>query len=177
MDFPEGLGGHFMKYRAGKVLSHQACRDWVKANSPSFPVVTVLPSQVFGPSLVQKTPQDISGVNLLLWATLHGNDLPMTPFITVDVRDVANGLMRIITADVPTGTELPMTGQSYTWKQLADFVKKCYPVLKIPFSPDREPVMTMDTAVTQRLVGMNLRPVEETIRAFLDQQVALSKDQ
>ena len=166
-----------MKYRAGKVLSHQACRDWVKANTPSFPVVTVLLSQVFGPSLVQKTPQDISGVNLLLWATLHGNDPPMTPFLTVDVRDIIDGLVRIITADVPAGTELPMTGQPYTWKQLAEFVKKCYPGLKIPFSPAREPVMTMDMAVTKSLIGMKLRPVEETIRAFLDQQVALSKDQ
>jgi nucleoside-diphosphate-sugar epimerase len=172
MPFPDGLAGHFLQYQAGKLLGHQAYRDWVKTNNPSFSAISVHPSQVFGPSLVQKTPDDISGVNFLVWATLHGTDPPMMPFMMFDVRDIVDGLVQIAKSNVPSGTELPMTGPRYTWKELADLVKTEYPALDVPFSPEQEPTMTMDASTTERLLGIKWRPMEETIRAYLNQQVA-----
>ncbi|KAL6856374.1 NAD(P)-binding protein [Trichoderma novae-zelandiae] len=175
MDFPEGLPGNLLKYQTGKIVAHQAYRDWINKENPKFDVVSVHPSQVFGPSLVQKSPAELSGVNFLIWMTLHSEGPPATPFLMVDVRDVSRALARIIVADVPSGTELPVTGPAYTWKQFARFVKSKYPALDIKFEPKEEPTMTMDMDVTDKYLKMHWTAMEDTIRAFVDQQIAFSK--
>ncbi|KAL7786553.1 hypothetical protein V8C43DRAFT_324411 [Trichoderma afarasin] len=173
MAFPEGLPGQLLKYQTGKIVAHQAYRDWIKKENPKFTVVSVHPSQVFGPSLVQKSSSELSGVNFLMWMTLQ-SDAPLTPYLMVDVRDVSLALARIIDADVPSGTELPITGPLYTWKQYASFISSKYPSLAIKFAPQEEPSMTMDRDVTDKYLKVNWTPPEETITAFVDQQIALS---
>lgn len=173
MAFPEGLPGQLLKYQTGKIVAHQAYRDWIKKENPKFTVVSVHPSQVFGPSLVQKSSSELSGVNFLMWMTLQ-SDAPLTPYLMVDVRDVSLALARIIDADVPSGTELPITGPLYTWKQYASFISSKYPSLAIKFAPQEEPTMTMDRDVTDKYLKVNWTPPEETITAFVDQQIALS---
>lgn len=174
MAFPEGLQGQFLKYQTGKIVGHQAYRDWIKKENPRFTVVSVHPSQVFGPSLVQKSSSDLSGVNFLMWMTLKSDGPPMTPYMMVDVRDVSVALAGIIDADVPSGTELPITGPLYTWKQYANFVKSNYPSVDVKFAPQEEPAMTMDTEITDKLLKVDWTPMEDTIRAFVEQQIALS---
>lgn len=174
MAFPDGLPGQFLKYQTGKIVGHQAYRDWVKQENPKFTVVSVHPSQVFGPSLVQKSSSDLSGVNFLMWMTLQSDGPPMTPYLAVDVRDVSRALARIIDADVPSGTELPITGPAYTWKQYVSFIKSKYPSLAIKFAPQEEPTMTMDRDATDKFLKVDWTPMEETITAFVDQQIALS---
>ncbi|KAL6799349.1 hypothetical protein GGI42DRAFT_361286 [Trichoderma sp. SZMC 28013] len=174
MAFPEGLPGQLLKYQTGKIVAHQAYRDWIKKENPKFTVVSVHPSQVFGPSLVQKSSSELSGVNFLAWMTLQSDGPPMTPYLMVDVRDVSLALARIIDADVPSGTELPITGPLYTWKQYASFINSRYPSLAIKFAPQEEPTWTMDRDVTDKYLKVNWTPAEETIAAFVDQQIALS---
>ncbi|RFU79411.1 nad dependent epimerase dehydratase [Trichoderma arundinaceum] len=172
--FPEGLSGQFLKYQTGKIIAHQAYRDWINREKPKFTVVSVHPSQVFGPSLVQKSAGDLSGVNFLMWMTLQSDGPPMTPYLMVDIRDVSLALAGIINADIPSGTELPITGPPYTWKQYANLVKSKYPSLAIRFAPEEEPTMTMDKSITDKLLGIDWTPMESTISAFIEQQVALS---
>ncbi|UKZ94516.1 uncharacterized protein TrAFT101_009387 [Trichoderma asperellum] len=175
MAFPDGLPGQFLKYQTGKIVGHQAYRDWISKEKSSFKIVSVHPSQVFGPSLVQKSGSDLSGVNFLMWMTLQSDGPPMTPYMMVDIRDVSRALARLIDADVPSGTELPITGPLYTWKKFANFVKSSYPALDMKFAPQEEPTMIMDMTVTDKLLGVNWTPMEDTIRAFVEQQIALSK--
>ncbi|EGR44747.1 uncharacterized protein TRIREDRAFT_69688 [Trichoderma reesei QM6a] len=175
MDFPEGLPGQLLKYQTGKIVAHQAYRDWVKKANPKFDVVTVHPSQVFGPSLVQKSADELSGVNYLMWVTLHSNGPPMTPFLMVDVRDVSRALARIIDAVVPSGTELPLTGPFHTWKQFASFAKANYPSLNVKFDAEEEPTWTIDMGATDKFLAMEWTAMEDSIEAFLDQQVAFFK--
>ncbi|KAH0493380.1 hypothetical protein TgHK011_000052 [Trichoderma gracile] len=175
MQFPEGLPGNFLKYQTGKTVAHQAYRDWVKKENPKFDVITAHPSQVFGPSLVQKSADELSGVNYLMWATLHSDGPPMAPFLMVDVRDVSRALARAVNAGVPSGTELPLTGPAYTWKQFASFVKTNYPSLATKFSPEEEPTWTLEMDATNKFLKMEWTAMEDTIKAFVDQQVAFSK--
>ncbi|KAK1240407.1 hypothetical protein MKX07_004435 [Trichoderma sp. CBMAI-0711] len=172
MDFPGGLPGQLLKYQTGKIVAHQAYRDWVKKANPKFDVVAVHSSQVFGPSLVQKSADELSGVNYLMWATLHSNGPPMTPFLMVDVRDVSRALARIIHAAVSSGTELLLTGPAYTWKQFADFAKTNYPSLNVKFDPEDEPTWTIEMGATDKFLEMEWTAMEDSIKAFLDQQVA-----
>ncbi|KAL6693902.1 hypothetical protein J3F84DRAFT_396173 [Trichoderma pleuroticola] len=174
MAFPEGLPGQLLKYQTGKIIGHQAYRDWIKKENPKFTVVSVHPSQVFGPSLVQKSSSELSGVNFLMWMTLQSDGPPITPYLMVDVRDVSLALARIIDANVPSGTELPITGPLYTWKQYASLINSKYPSLAIKFAPQEEPAMTMDRDVTDKYLKVNWTPAEETITAFVDQQIVLS---
>ncbi|KAL7809446.1 NAD(P)-binding protein [Trichoderma gracile] len=173
--FPEGLPGNFLKYQTGKIVAHQAYRDWVKKENPKFDVITAHPSQVFGPSLVQKSVDELSGVNYLMWATLHSDGPPMAPFLMVDVRDVSRALALVIDAAVPSGTELPLTGPAYTWKQFASFVKTTYPSLDTSFNPEEEPTWTIEMEATNKFLKMEWTAMEDTIKAFVDQQVAFSK--
>ncbi|KAL7941303.1 hypothetical protein V8C42DRAFT_355612 [Trichoderma barbatum] len=174
MAFPEGLPGQLLKYQTGKIVGHQAYRDWIHQETPKFTVVSVHPSQVFGPSLVQKSASDLSGVNFLMWMTLQSDGPPMTPYLMVDVRDVSLALARIIDADVPSGTELPITGPLFTWKQCASFIKSKYPSLAIKFAPRDEPIMTLDRDVTDKFLKVDWTPMEDTVSSFVDQQIALS---
>ncbi|KAL7921238.1 NAD(P)-binding protein [Trichoderma austrokoningii] len=165
MAFPEGLPGQFLKYQTGKIVE-----------KPSFKVVSVHPSQVLGPSLVQKTANDLSGVNFLMWMTLQSPCvLDHCATQPLDIRDVSRALAQIIVVDVPSGTELAITGPLYTWKQFASFVKSNYPALSVKFAPQEEPTMTMDMTLTDKILGMDWTPMEDTIRAFVEQQIALLK--
>ncbi|PTB72343.1 NAD(P)-binding protein [Trichoderma longibrachiatum ATCC 18648] len=175
MAFPEGLPGRLLKYQTGKVVAHQAYRDWVKETNPKFEVVSVHPSQVFGPSLVHRSADELRGVNYLMWTTLHSDEPLKTPFLMVDVRDVSRALARISDANVPSGTELPLTGPAYTWKQFADTVKSNNPSLDIAFEPEQEPTLTMDMDATDKYLKMEWTSMEDTIKAFVDQQIAFSK--
>lgn len=175
MAFPEGLPGRLLKYQTGKVVAHQAYRDWVKETNPKLEVVSVHPSQVFGPSLVQRSADELRGVNYLMWTTLHSDEPLKTPFLMVDDRDVSRALARISDANVPSGTELPLTGPAYTWKQFADTVKSNNPSLDIAFEPEQEPTLTMDMDATDKYLKMEWTSMEDTIKAFVDQQIAFSK--
>ncbi|KAK2779642.1 nad dependent epimerase dehydratase family protein [Colletotrichum kahawae] len=174
MEFPEGLEGHTMKYHGSKTLAHQATEDWVKKNKPFFKVLTLHPSFVTGPSLLQKKAEEVDSINRLFLDAVRTGTIAFPP-VLVDVRDVAEGFYRALTALVPADfQEFVLSGVTTSWNEIAEFVQKLYPTADYKLKPPVEgaPTMSAVTKAADEILGMKWKPLEELIRGVVDVQLA-----
>ncbi|KAF5520981.1 putative uncharacterized oxidoreductase [Colletotrichum aenigma] len=174
MEFPEGLPGHTKKYHGSKVLAHQATEDWVKKNKPSFKVLTLHPSFVTGPSLLQKKAEEADSINYLFLDFVRTGNVTFPP-VLVDVRDVAEAFYRALTAPVPAEfQEFVLSGVKTSWNEIAELVQKLYPAADFKLKPPVEgaPTMSAVTKAADEILGMKWRSLEELIRGVVDVQLA-----
>ncbi|KAF9692667.1 hypothetical protein EKO04_009701 [Ascochyta lentis] len=175
-DDPMASGG--MKYHASKILAHRASLEWTRTNSPSFHVITLHPSFVFGRNMTQTSPEGLDGTNAMLWGCLH-SPKPFIPMSAVDVRDVATAHLKALDVQVgnPTNVEeflltaTPM--QNWTWGQVSDFAREKYPGLDVKLEGPFEEPPNADTSRAEGVLGVQWRSMEATMSSFLDQQVAV----
>jgi nucleoside-diphosphate-sugar epimerase len=168
--FPDGQQGRFNKYHASKVLAHQAYRDWVQQHQPGFVTISLHPTYVIGPDLFQENADDIRGVNLLFWSTLH-SEQPTVPPVFVDVRDVALAFIRILDGDIRNGSEFILSSDPFTWQDVADFVKSRYPTVELKLTPPFNIGVTVDNKPAERDLDMRWRSMETLASAVIDQQL------
>ena len=175
MDWPEGFAGHGAKYHASKLMAHTATVDWMKENKPGFSLVALHPTFVLGHSLVQKSAEDIGGINALFWSTLQA-DKPQFPPIFVDVRDVADAHLKAATVSTDDQTtEFLLSGDATSWDQVISFIEKEFPQVKIGWTPPFPEVSVVDTSRADRVLGMKWRSTEEIFRETVAQQLAFQK--
>ncbi|KAK5994180.1 Putative uncharacterized oxidoreductase [Cladobotryum mycophilum] len=158
-------------YQTSKILAHQASRDWIGEHKPKFGVVTVHPAFVVGPSLIQRTANEIDGINAWLWNSLRSGQAGF-PSVLVDVRDVAEVTVRAAKSSVPSGTEFIASGPKITWTEIAELVKKEYPAVDVKLSSEGPPQFGTEAKAASELLGFKWRPIYDTIRAVADQQVS-----
>ncbi|PTB69291.1 NAD(P)-binding protein [Trichoderma citrinoviride] len=168
--FPNNTGHSNVMYVASKILAHQAALDWIKEHKPAFKLVTIHPGFVLGPSLIRKTADDIDGINAWFWQSLQ-LPAPTFPPVIVDVRDVAELCIKAAKENLPDGYELVAAGAPTTWKDMAAWVRKEYPQLETKLVEDGPVPFRVDNDV----LGMKWRPLAETLRDLIDQQLALQK--
>jgi nucleoside-diphosphate-sugar epimerase len=179
MAFPEDAtssGGQ--KYHVSKILAHRATLEWVQTNKPSFGLVTLHPSFVFGRNITQTSAEELDGTNAMLWGCLHSRK-PFIPASSVDVRDVA--LAHLKALDVETGSageaqEFILSAgpkQNWTWGQVAEFVRSKYPALDVELEGPFEEPPKVDTQKAENVLGMKWKSMEDTVGSFLDQQMEL----
>ncbi|KAH6611588.1 nad dependent epimerase dehydratase [Trichoderma cornu-damae] len=168
--FPDGKGDSGAMYVASKILAHQASLDWAREHKPAFALATVHPTFVLGPSLVRRTAADMDGINAWFWKPLQ-SVAPIFPAVLVDVRDVADLCIKAAIEDVPTGTELVASGAPTTWRDIAAWVRREYPQLDTKLSEDGPVPFRVDNEA----LGMQWRPLRETLRGVIDQQLALEE--
>ncbi|GKZ26828.1 hypothetical protein AbraIFM66951_005025 [Aspergillus brasiliensis] len=172
MSFPEGFGGHGLKYAASKILAHQATRSFMKDNHPHYNLITLHPAFVLGPSLVQKTPEDIGGMNALFWLSITSRQ-PQMPNAWVHVYDVADAHIKVLEKDIPSGTEFLLSRPAISWEHAAEFIKAKYPAVECKLEPPFEGHWALDTTAADRILGMQWRSEEQIIEDVLDQQMKL----
>lgn len=173
-EFPEGFAGHGLKYHASKILAHQATQSLVRRQNPSFSVVTLHPSFVLGPSLIQKSASEINGINALFWNSLR-QDAPQFPSIVVDVREVADAHIR--TAVVPLKqniTEFILSAPRFEWETVVSYLDQEFPDLHVAWKRPFPRTFEVDVSHASEVLGMQWRPVIETVRAVIDQQTSFS---
>ncbi|KAH8655772.1 hypothetical protein BX600DRAFT_515465 [Xylariales sp. PMI_506] len=186
MPIPDGFAGHVVKYQSSKILAHQAYRDWVSEHRPTFATASFHPTFVLGPSLVQATAGDISGMNALFWVSLQ-SDQPKIPPTCVDVRDVAKAFVRALERDLSagssssssnnssTGPEYILSGQVFTWDDVVKFVKRDYPNIDVKLNPPFHQRMVADTSRAEKDLGLEWRSMEDLIGSVVDQQLKLQE--
>src|SRR5690242_11342900 len=179
MSFPEdprASGGPM--YHASKVLAHRATLSWTETNKPSFNVITLHPSFVFGHNLTQSNAAAIDGTNAMLWVSLTGPQ-PIIPMSGVDVRDVATAHIKVLEVDLHgTGVveEFLLSAgekEGWTWDRVAEFVKRRYPAVNVKLEGPFGVPPSVDSSKARDLLGVQWRGMEDTIGAFLDQQMQL----
>ncbi|KAI7370797.1 hypothetical protein KC336_g20858, partial [Hortaea werneckii] len=174
MEFPEGMAGDGPKYQASKILAHQAARAIIEKKKPAFPVITIHPVFVLGPTLLERSAKDISGINAWFWSSLGAETAPFPPAM-VDVRDVAEAHVRAIHAPVDKPmTEFLIDGQVTGWDTVADLVEKNYPQLSLNWKRPFPKGMEVDVTRAETTLGMKWRLIRDTFSDLIEQQLSYS---
>ena len=172
MAFPEGFAGHALKYAASKILAHQATRSFLKENRPDYTLITLHPTFVLGHSMIQMTPEEISGMNALFWQSVKSGKTRISN-AWVHVSDVADARVKTLETDIENGTEFILSRPSVSWDHVANFIKTKYPAVDCKLEPPFEGNWKLDTTAADRILNMQWRSEEEIIKDVVDQQLDL----
>lgn len=166
------------KYHVSKILAHRATLEWAQANKPSFGLVTLHPSFVFGRNITQTSAEGLDGTNAMLWGCLH-SPKPFIPPAGVDVRDVASAHLKALEVKAGAGGQVEEfvlsagPKENWTWEQIAEYVRSKYPALGVKLEGPFEESGKVDTQKAEAVLGMKWKVMEDTVGSFLDQQVEL----
>ncbi|RDH36397.1 hypothetical protein BDQ94DRAFT_185491 [Aspergillus welwitschiae] len=175
MSFPDDFSGHALKYAASKVLAHQAKRSFLEKNSPHYKLITLHPTFVLGPSMIQKTPEEISGMNALFWLSITSGQTRIAN-AWVHVYDVADAHIKVLEKDIQSGTEFILSRPAVSWEHPADFIKEKYPAVECKLNPPFEGHWALDTTTADRILGMRWRSEEQIIGDVIEQQLGLREN-
>ncbi|OJI83221.1 hypothetical protein ASPTUDRAFT_67238 [Aspergillus tubingensis CBS 134.48] len=175
MSFPEDSHGHALKYAASKILAHQATRSFLENNSPHYNLITLHPTFVLGPSMVQKIPGELSGMNALFWLSIISGQTQIAN-AWVHVHDVADAHIKALEKDVQSGTEFILSRPSVSWEHAANFIKEKYPDVECKLEPPFEGHWALDTTAADRILGMKWRSEEQIIKDVIEQQLELREN-
>ncbi|PWY82144.1 NAD(P)-binding protein [Aspergillus heteromorphus CBS 117.55] len=167
--FPDGVRGHGMKYAASKIFAHQATREFMKSHRPHYALITLHPVFVLGENLLQTTPEEIHGMNALLWASIN-SEQPQIANAWVHVRDVADAHVKALETKIASGTEFLLCRPPVSWEGVARFVKTEYPAVGCKLEGPFEGGWEIDTSSADRILGLKWRSEEEILRDVIRQQ-------
>ena len=104
----------FDAYRVSKILAERAAWDFMKSNTGSTELSTILPGAVFGPIL---TTENLGSVQIIK-GLLQGRPaaVPRLGFWVVDVRDLADLHIRAMTTSEAAGQRFIAAGD-FMWMQ------------------------------------------------------------
>jgi dihydroflavonol-4-reductase len=171
-------------YVRSKTIAERAARDWIKANGAEMEFATINPGLILGPVLGRDFSTSLEALKKLLEGALPG--LPRLGFPVTDVRDVADAHVRALTHPGIDGERFLVAGE-FLWlediarvlkarlgpkarrvpsKKLPDFLVKLSalfdPTVKMVL-PELGRARAVDSGHVQRVLGVKLRPAEETI--------------
>jgi dihydroflavonol-4-reductase len=108
-------------YIRSKVIAERAARDWMAANGGDMEFVTINPAAVLGPVLGSDFSTSLEIVKKLLDGAIPG--LPRLGFGVVDVRDIADLHVRVMTAPNMNGERFLAAGRFMWFKEIAEVLK------------------------------------------------------
>lgn len=117
-------------YFRSKTIAEKAAWEWVRQAGSGMELTTVLPGAILGPVL-----EDDFGTSAnLVIKILDGSSpaLPNIGFDIVDVRSVADLLVRAMELPQAAGRRYIASSGYLTFKEIAAILKKQYPARKIP---------------------------------------------
>ncbi|MEZ5708896.1 MAG: NAD-dependent epimerase/dehydratase family protein [Blastomonas sp.] len=181
-------------YVKSKTIAERAARDWVAVEGGAMQFASVNPSAVLGPVLSGDFSASIELVRMLLDGAMPG--CPDFGFAIVDVRDVADMHVRLLTAPDIANERFIAAGPFLRVVDVADILRgrlqgeaRKVPTRKLPdwvvklvalFDPrirqvagELGKVRNMDTSHARDKLGWEARPVADSIvdtaRSLLDQ--------
>ncbi len=108
-------------YIKSKTRAERAARDWMAASGAGMEFVTVNPAAVLGPVLGDDFSPSLQVIQKLMDGSLPG--LPRLGFGIVDVRDVADLHVRVMTAPAMDGERFIASGKFLWMRDVADILK------------------------------------------------------
>lgn len=139
---------------------------------PHFQLITLHPVFVLGPSLVQRSPEDMDPINELFWVSLESGR-PHFPTNYVHVRDVAEAALLSLRAAISRHVEeFVLSGPDAKWEEVVAFVSSTYPQIGVKLEPPFGKPYHVDVSKAESILGIRWSSLEDTIRDTLDQQLA-----
>jgi dihydroflavonol-4-reductase len=180
-------------YVRSKTIAERASRDWMAAHGAGMEFATINPGMVLGPVLGRDFSTSLEAVKKLLEGSMPG--LPRLGFPLVDVRDVADAHVKALTQPGIDGERFLVAGPFLWLEDIARVLKarlgpraRKVPTLPLPgflvrlsalFDPTVRMVLpelgrarAVDSSHVARVLGVRLRPVEDTIVETADSLLA-----
>lgn len=117
-------------YLRSKTIAEKAAWDFIKQNNSGLELVTVCPGAMLGPVI-----EDDFGTSANIVISLLNGSLPALPkieFDIVDVRSVADLLIKAMEMPQAAGNRYIAVSGHLTLKEIAQMLKQQYPDRKIP---------------------------------------------
>lgn len=170
-------------YFRSKTIAERAAWDFAKKH-PALEVATVCPGAILGPVL----EKDFGTSANIVIKTMDGSSpaIPKIGFDMVDVRSVADALIRAMEVPEAAGERFVASAGFLTFKEVADILREAYPNRKIPkailpnfavrlfsnIDPTLKPILNdlgierkVDHAKATRILGWDPIPPKEAVRA------------
>lgn len=171
-DVPEGQPGQGLRFQFSEMLAHRASQRFMVDRRPHFNLITLHPVFVLGPSLVQRSPDDMDPINELFWVSLESGR-PHFPTNYVHVRDVAEAALLSLKAPINRRVEeFVLSGPVAKWEDVVAFVSSNYPQTEVKQQPPFGKPYQVDASKAETILGIRWSSLEDTIRDTLDQQLA-----
>ncbi|KAJ5196913.1 hypothetical protein N7449_007392 [Penicillium cf. viridicatum] len=165
-------------YQASKLLALQAGESFVSTHSPAFDVVTIHPSLVCGPNLLQSSAAEVGGSSGMLFGAIMTGEAPPDPSILtlVHVQDVAEAHVKSLNPSVLAGRYLISSPGGVRWSDIVAVLKEKFP--EEGWKLNEETVgqgWAVNTTKAEKSLGFKPRGLDEIVGDTLDFQLQLIK--
>lgn len=166
------------QYQASKLASYTATLDFIESNKPRFSTVTLHPVFVFGPNLLQKSPQELSGTNGMLFGSLYSEEPMFAPFRGVHVLDVADAHIKSLTLPERPISSYLLSAKDRSWEEVLDFANKEFPNAGFKAKPKSGDRWNVDTTRAREDLGIHSwREMEVQVKDVVEQQFKLRAEE
>jgi dihydroflavonol-4-reductase len=171
-------------YAQSKTIAERAARDWIAAEGGAMEFVSINPSLVVGPVMDADVSTSIEAIEKMLSGALPG--CPRLGFCVVDVRDLADLHVRVLTAPGIAGERFIASGRFLMLVEIAKILKarlgpkaRKVPTRPLPdflvrlsaiFDPLVRSVLSeigrtrdMDASHAKAVLGWSTRPEEDSL--------------
>ncbi|MCJ1225567.1 hypothetical protein MMC12_002216 [Toensbergia leucococca] len=163
----------FAAYIASKVLSLHATQDFMKEKSPSFTVINIMPSFVWGKNELATTPKAaVSGSNARVLEPLLGVKSPMgLPGTTVHIDDVAMLHVEALNPKLQGNQDFTANSEGIEgleWNDVPEIVARKFPeAVKSGILPlgGSQPTLRLkyDASHTEKVFDFKFKGLEEQV--------------
>lgn len=168
-------------YRASKAVAERLAWEFMESTG-GFDFVSLCPAMVFGPFLESALPKSLKELNTsnqLVWDVVsageHGDVPPTKAPVWIDVRDLAEALVKALENSSVGGRRLLLAKGVYCNQEIADvarsIVSKQRHRMPIgnPGLREAETHFAVDASTAERELGMKWRSLKESLSDLLPQ--------
>ncbi|OQE41845.1 hypothetical protein PENCOP_c004G06626 [Penicillium coprophilum] len=175
---------HSQVYRGSKTFAEKAAWAFVEKEKPNFDIATINPPLVFGPVVhylnsLETINTSNQRMRNLIQGQMKEKIAPTGNFLWVDVRDVALAHVRAIEVAEAGGQRFFVTAGFFSNKKLADIIRETHPQLESTLPPADSPsdfpenIYEIDNTKSQKVLGLNYRPLKQTVSDTVDSLLAV----
>lgn len=162
------------QYQASKLAAHTATLDYVSNQRPHYSVVTIHPVFVFGHNLLQKSADELSGTNGMLFGSLYSKEPMFAPYRGVHVLDTAEAHIRALDLEDAPVSSFLLSGKDRPWEEVLEFAKKEFPGAGFQAEPKTGDRWFVDTTRAEAQLGFKTwREMEVQVKDVVSQQLQL----
>lgn len=184
--YEEAKTNNVLGYFASKTFAERAAWDFLEAEKPKFTITTIQVPYVFGPPINDITLKNLNTSNQIIQSVLTNStdlELPGSPLLYVDVRDVAATHITAMTnAGLDNKRCFSSTGVANN-QLLLDTLRKVRPQytegltnVGVPGSFDPANFVKFDNSESQKYLQLKYKTLEETVADTADRLKELAKE-
>ncbi|KAF1989893.1 3-beta hydroxysteroid dehydrogenase/isomerase family protein [Aulographum hederae CBS 113979] len=173
VDPDQDFAGPFVAYQASKILSDQYAHNFMREKKPSFSLVTIHPTFIFGRNLLQTSISQLTGTNGLFMQTITAQ-IPRGSNRGIHVIDVADAHLKALDPKIENGSKFLVSEKPFKWEEVLAYVKEKWPSdeWKLGDAPAGQ-MPWADTKRAETILGMKWRSWKEMTDDVVGQMAEL----